>query len=452
MKGNKYTRIQYFLWMVAGSEISALKDCPNEYNRHANIGLMILVTSLFAGFTAFIAGRTFAPDSLLGALGFAIVWAMVIFALDRSMVNSIKKNPEKGEESMWGYFWPRLILAFILSFFMSIPLDHIVFAERIQYQMKKDANQDWLTNREQLVQGFNVSTDSTRLKYQSERANSLKDELEKECEDCPWPLYKSTERSIDSLKRFVIPGKKAALTVAENRTNAYFKSLQNEQSILAGQPVATEDVKGDDKLNQLYAERRKARKSLEAEELELKQITDSAEGLCKTWKNGLRKDFEDADSLMKSTDKRLGASLDSINYKSNQYLMELGAMRGFDTQFVTLFTMPNVGVQVLKWLIFLALLVIEILPTYLKLKTPIGQYDMVMYQRERVTAIQVEAIIKAENAKATDVEDYRAEVETDLNKRFIDKVADAEERIAAEVLRKWEEDTRSKAINGDLGA
>ena len=71
---NKYSRIQYFLWLVAGSEISVLKICPNDYNRHANIGLMIIITSLFAGMTAFIAGSTFEKENTTGVVIFAFVW------------------------------------------------------------------------------------------------------------------------------------------------------------------------------------------------------------------------------------------------------------------------------------------------------------------------------------------------------------------------------------------
>ena len=109
-KENKYSKIQYFLWLVAGSEISVLKKCPNDYNRHANIGLMIIITSLFAGITAFVAGSTFAKENVLingkvieqvttlGVSIFAFIWAFLIFSLDRSMVNSIKKNPNETEK------------------------------------------------------------------------------------------------------------------------------------------------------------------------------------------------------------------------------------------------------------------------------------------------------------------------------------------------------------------
>ena len=101
-----YSSIQYFFWLISGSEISALKKCPNDYNRHANIGFMIFMTAFFAFLTSYVAARTFVkiegtndPDASLkqwGMIGFAFVWATLIFALDRSMVNSIKKDPVAG--------------------------------------------------------------------------------------------------------------------------------------------------------------------------------------------------------------------------------------------------------------------------------------------------------------------------------------------------------------------
>ncbi|NVN96645.1 DUF4407 domain-containing protein, partial [Candidatus Nomurabacteria bacterium] len=126
-KAKGYSRIQKFFWMISGSEISVLEKCPNDFNRHANIGLMIIMTAFFASSTAFIAGTTFVKDNIWGVVGFAAVWGMLIFSLDRSMVNSIKKDPAWNKKQFWTYFWPRFILAIILSFFMTIPLDHIVF-------------------------------------------------------------------------------------------------------------------------------------------------------------------------------------------------------------------------------------------------------------------------------------------------------------------------------------
>lgn len=120
-------------------------------------------------------------------------------------------------------------------------------------------------------------------------------------------------------------------------------------------------------------------------------------------------------------------------------------MRGFDTKFTTLFLMPNWGVQVLKWAIFLALLVIEILPTYLKLKTPVGQYDMKMHEREEMTRIDIKARADSEMKIATRTEAHRVAAEVALNKAVIDRIADIELRLAEEMLDDWERVARAEA-------
>src|ERR1700749_98342 len=153
----KYSKLQYFFWLISGSEISVLQECENEYNRHANIGMMIIITSVFGFFTAYIAGTTFASRSRWGVLGFATIWALLVFAIDRSMVNSIKKDPDAPAQPFGSFFIPRLILATILAFFMSIPLDHIIFPEAIERQMKLNVHNDWLRRQEELTGGFNIA-------------------------------------------------------------------------------------------------------------------------------------------------------------------------------------------------------------------------------------------------------------------------------------------------------
>lgn len=122
-------------------------------------------------------------------------------------------------------------------------------------------------------------------------------------------------------------------------------------------------------------------------------------------------------------------------------------MKGsFDTQFVSLFLMPNFGVQFLKWLIFLALLVIEILPTYLKLKTPIGQYDWMMYKQERETELETRSRLNALETELNDIEEYRKNKEIVMNKKIIDKVVDIEEKLANEMLEEWESKAREEMM------
>lgn len=403
-----FTSLQYFLWLIAGSEISTLKKCPNDYNRHANIGLMIFITSLFAGLTGFIAGHTFAPDNYLAVSLFAIVWAFLIFSLDRSMVNSIKKNPTIHEKSIWGYFWPRLFLAVILAFFMSIPLDHIVFKERIEFQMNENNKNNWLKRQSDLNKGYGLTTDSLMISSYENTLAKLDDDLKN---DCPIPEY----------KRLVI------------ETN----SLRNKLSkIPPSFPLFKDGKKIGSKKNQQYYNTLS----------EYNKKMKDARAFYDQWFNEIKNQIKYTDSIRRVTDSIYRANRDTVKNKANQYKKEIEEMNGFDTKFVTLFLMPNAGVQFLKWLLFLALLVIEILPTFLKLKTPIGQYDWEMYKQEKITEIETCLRIKNVEKEFNEIEDYRSKHEIELNKGIIDKVVEIEEKLANEMLIEWETKARIQMI------
>jgi len=55
----KYSKIQYFFWLLSGAEINILKDCPTDYNRQAGIGFTIFMTTLLAFFFRKLCGLLF---------------------------------------------------------------------------------------------------------------------------------------------------------------------------------------------------------------------------------------------------------------------------------------------------------------------------------------------------------------------------------------------------------
>ena len=450
---NKYSRIQYFLWLVAGSEISVLKKCPNDYNRHANIGLMIIITSLFAGMTAFIAGSTFEKENTTGVVIFAFVWAFLIFSLDRSMVNSIKKDPTKVEKSIWGYFLPRLVLAIILSFFMSIPIEHIVFSEKIAFQMDQNNNNNWLKRQEELNKGYDTKKTETNLNIYISNSDKLDKELQKDCKECPLPEYKTLMANAIQIERNELPilvGKKRKTQIAVDKYSMELNRIQtqywnNNHSII--QQVSMVKLKPDNELRRLINENSIAKNQFNSKDQEVYKLRRVAQTACGRWKDEKRKEKARADSLKTKYESLKISSEDSIKIQSEKYKKDIEAMQGFDTQFVTLFLMPDAGVQVLKWLIFLALLVIEILPTFLKLKTPIGQYDWEIYLADKETEIQAEARLSNFKTESSEIENHRKDEEVKMNKNLINKVVAIEERLANEMLEEWEKKARIQMKN-----
>ncbi len=428
----KYSRFQYFFWLISGSEISVLRECENEYNRHANIGMMILITAMFAFFTAYVAGATFASGNAWAVLGFATVWALLIFAIDRSMVNSIKKDPDAAKQPFWSYFFPRLLLATILAFFMSIPLDHIVFPEAIERQMKLNVHQDWLRRQEELTRGFNVAGTNTSLTNMDTELGGLRAGLNS---DCPLPNYRDAMQNLNQ-----------CTPTLDQLQSDYEKKKTAAANYFNRLPLTPRGKRIVDQTYQaLWRQRNDAKAAVDQQKRTCDGYRDEAHQIDSDWRAAKQKEIDDKASQRSKTQDKLTKDQETVRTESDTFREELAAMKGFDTKFTTLFLMPSWGVQVLKWAIFMALLVIEILPTYLKLKTPIGQYDMKMHEREEITGNEIKARVASERDITTQTEAHRVSAEVALNNAVIDRIAEIELRLAEEMLDEWEEIARAEA-------
>lgn len=422
----KYTKLQYLLWLISGSEISTLKDCPEDYNRHANVGMMILITSLFASGTAFVAGITFAKTNLIGVLSFSFVWGVLIFVLDRSMVNSIKRDPDVTVQPFWLYFVPRFLLALILAFFMSVPLDHIVFPEAIEHQMKEDKNASWLKRKADLNAGFSVVQREDEITKLGQELKEINEELKS---DCPRSDYIKAQ---DDYKN--------SIPKIKNLETAYANKLEARREYYRRMQVAQDTIypRADATYRKLNEECNTAKQAVKDQRTESESFKKEAIRIEKEWRDGLVNRQSKKDSIYTASEKELGQVKDSVEIKAEEYRKEEEGMVGFDTKFATLFLMPNWGIQVLKWAIFLALLVIEILPTYLKLKTPIGEYDVELYKKEKSHRSRAIHYITAEDDIARESEKYRKEKEIELNKTVNDRMAEIELKLAKQSLDEWE--------------
>lgn len=428
----RYSKFQYFFWLISGSEIPVLKECENEYNRHANIGMMILITSLFAFCTAFIAGLTFVKDNLTAVIFFALVWALLIFAIDRSMVNSIKRDPEATIQPFWSFFIPRFILALILAFFMSIPLDHVVFPEAIKRQMKENVHRDWLKRQQELTQGYNVSNRDSGLQTMQTEINVLNSALESEC---PLVTYQEAKANYDNCTQ--------EAAVLERTYESKKTETANYLSQLPINPKTRRRI-----INPAYVAKQRARdeayRAWKDKETQCGGYYQEAKRIDSEWRKTKQEELNTISSRRAESLNNLDADKKQIEDDSRKIKEELEAMTGFDTKFTTLFLMPDWGVQVLKWAIFLALLVIEILPTYLKLKTPIGQYDIKMQEREDIMKNDVRERVFSEKEITKQTEKHRVNKEVELNNTIIDGIASVELNLAQETLIEWEQRARAQ--------
>ena len=142
MKSKKTNRIntthhrmnwfQQFLVICSGSNVHILKKTPSEWNKFAGIGGIVLFTAVFATLSAGYAMFTIFDD-IWASVGFAILWGLMIFNLDRYIVSSIKKTGTWWNQILMAI--PRLILATFLGIIISKPLELKIFEKEVNKQL-----------------------------------------------------------------------------------------------------------------------------------------------------------------------------------------------------------------------------------------------------------------------------------------------------------------------------
>src|SRR5690606_25862803 len=125
-------RINRFFWWCAGANIEVLEKCPTDHAKYFGVGGTIVFTALMASFAGGYAFFT-AFKSVIPSLFFGVFWGLLIFNLDRYIVATIKDDgTSKITRDEWKVATPRLLMAILLGFVISTPLELKIFETEIQ--------------------------------------------------------------------------------------------------------------------------------------------------------------------------------------------------------------------------------------------------------------------------------------------------------------------------------
>lgn len=143
---------------AAVDDVLARPECRGDATRYAMVGGFVLLTACFA----FISG-TFALytgfRNLPLALPIGMLWAVMIFTIDRYVVSGIRKADTeqmspiqrlRTRTAEWITVLPRMLLAAVISFVVATPLEIKFFEPEINAQISR-------TNQERLQQATTVA-------------------------------------------------------------------------------------------------------------------------------------------------------------------------------------------------------------------------------------------------------------------------------------------------------
>jgi len=416
----KPSKFQLLMWQVAGSDINVLIQCNkgNVYNKHASIGFTILVTTFFATIIGGVAGFKFG-ESILVAVAVGLVWGLIIFTIDRNMVIFLRKDPDY---PLWRILWAfsiRFILALLISYFIAIPLELIMFKDDIQREINR-SNFDELVGRDTSLTRF-LEINSTENKRDS--AQRMIDYLMGERNNFPRnEIYQDCKKQIDSMK-IIIADNEAIYNRDKNNMGWYYnQSFIKDES--TGERIIDESSTAHEKYEYLVVKTQGQKEKIDR--------LKNQKAILDTLKSDLEKQHVD------QINEKLEQLIPYLNQVTEKYqrdttkragqieeFEEIWGRDSFTIQYIALHQIQESSTLVLMWFLRAILFMIELLPTSVKLAGKPDVYDKLLKKTEDELINDYEVMSALTSSQAllnmhTKLEEV-SKAQNDLTKALIQK-------------------------------
>ena len=392
------SRATKFLWWCAGADRQILLQCPMaDRVKYGGIGGIVFCTGLLAAFSGGYAFYTiFSPKgdavnldpidmaSVIGSALFAIIWGLIILNMDRFIVSSTGKGD--GTDAITGKEFvqalPRIIIAIILGFAISSPLEVRI--------LKTEINAELQNKQDDYLMTLNIKTDSiTNLQMKNKKTDLSKVENE----------IKGIEQNFEKQRIEILDGR---------------KRLEDEIAGRIGSGKAGEGPAA------------KAQKeNLNKQEIELQDKKKAKESEITALKDRYARINNEVDLLDKGRDEK---------YKKNQLIAHQ-----LDGLMERIHISHDIG-GVVPWLIFLVLLSIEAGPIFFKMMMNKGVYEyLVDNNKERFKAhsgvvVSDQLVHGKDGATHAERIDYlEVEKEIEAKKMQLEKQSD----LTSVIIDKW---------------
>lgn len=467
---NDNSRFQRFLWTVAGAEISILeqKECRTDHKKFAAIGATILMTTIIAFFAGTSAAWFFTQSgddksgNILGSMAFGVLWATLIFTIDRSLVITLKKNPELKKQKWVVPFFSRAALAVLIAFMVSIPLELTIFGGLIKEQKTfwEQENKDELTSitdshkKSESIGKDQEQNSRSQTNYETQKSGLEKQKEEKEKRvrtlraelDHPNTSrynqavrdYTDANANINTLSKQKDEAARANNRSRENElqqriNNLYTKrnsasSIKSEEVSKWNKPRNEEIAKLNNEISALVAqieEKQSTINDLVAQNIKLQERKSKYD--------------EETDKTLETHDKDSeGANHFIQNFRILEYAVKK----------------PNHEMDFFfLWMIRMLFFIVEILPTVVKIVMPVGSYDRMVHAEEKSIEQYIESDDYKEKLKQLHLSELEArnklveqqqEIEAELKAEILKQVKEAQLEIATLAVNKWREREKAK--------
>ncbi len=459
---DEVSRFQQFLWWVAGAEKSILIECKTDYQKYFAIGSTILMTTIVAFFAGGSAAWYFSrsgegdPGSIPVAIIFGLLWALLIFSIDRSLIVTIKKKEH--EQNIWVPLLSRAALALLIAFMVSIPLELKIFEGFINTNSEKYADNLWNKDNESSSYTIKANKTKSRLLRDSSGLASAREELNKNAENEDRKNLVREKRKQENLKRAPTDNDIQSWIKQRNQSDYQDRVLElngkiNSRKIQIQISAQSKIVEINKKLK-LY---------LVNDSILNSHITSFNDSI--TNNSTLITQFETLAD--KQADSTRSKALKSNRFIWGYQVLDYGVYKRKDGSqasiseiLLNLFRnkkdispLEEPATLFFLWLIRTLFFLIEILPTIVKLAMKFGNYDRrVLAEEESLKAhfdsqeyqqSLTKLTLTRVNAKQ-EVLDEQLATEKELRGELIKKISDTQKEVTEAYLKDWKENELQK--------
>lgn len=467
---------QKFLWNVAGAETPILEKCQTDHKKFSAIGATILMTAFIALCAGTSAAWYFtqkgANDS--GAFGwslvFGFIWATLIFCIDRSLVITLKKK-ENRKSTWWVVpFFSRAALAIIVAFMVSIPLELVIF-------------EDYIKGNEENFEANQIAILGTQL-----RSNSGEDVLTKQISDADATLKKLDKESeklgkdidgiqmqINKLEAAKRNPQSKAFTDAQSRYNTASQNYKTASSNYnhyrrnhpdaVSNPYTSQKNSASSAMSAASRDMGMARKAwIEEKQAKIDELTPLRDAKIaekqqkdQSYNTTLTSQLSDKGRAEKAAREReiKEASKQEKLANGNHFIRNFQILEYAVWQRDKDGNLTDTTQLMFLWLVRILFFIVEILPTVVKIVSPIGSYErmvaaeeknLIEYLNSDEYCDMIKNIHKLALSSQEELQQQQHDTEIDLKKSILDQIKGAQLEVAQLAIEKWKEQEKAKLM------
>lgn len=449
-----------FLWSCAGVNKEILRQCPSDYAKYAGIGGTILFTALMACFSGGYA-LSFVFGKWWVGLVFGIFWGLLIFNLDRFIVNTMYSDGKvtiSWQEIKSGL--PRIIMAIFLGIVISYPLELKIFEDKIKMEIESEKVN--LLNKQLLNLTSEIEKYEDEIMaleqgvgdiYRQERhTGNIKADMLIDSINQNQPKLNQLQSDIQSLyrqKNHLDPNSSSYESQTKKIKNQ-ITNLQVQRSALSGKIRKWQQEKNELTTRLDDIESRQNDYTMERRN-KLLHDKDSV-SLIISQARTVHKDWDE------ETIRQKGSIIDKINLEYNGFIAQMLAFEKIKNEKlnedkIELFNSAKTA----SILIMLLFIIIETAPTFFKMMMEDGPYDdLLRAEMHRAKVLSDKRISDVNDEVNTEVKistmknQQRLEAEAIANENILKQIALAQSELIKIAIEKWKAEELKKIKENPL--